>query len=130
MRFSLCLAVLMLAGCHTAPPIITKIDSDPPGARIFVAYGTHVVTGSALGREYVGSTPCTYTCPQDGGRLVIPTGFLQKAMLAPPLMIFYAEPASSMTNATEKHQAFHGKGFGVPADAVPQGLFFDLTKTD
>jgi hypothetical protein len=128
MKRALALCVLLAAGCHTAPPIVTQIDSDPPGAHIFVSIGTDVLVGNAVGREYAGTTPCTYTCPQDGGFLALPTGFFGKLMLTPPLIVFYAEPASGTTNLTPHHQAFHGKAPMVPADAVPHGVFFDLTK--
>ncbi len=122
--------LLFVAGCRTAPtPIVTHIESDPPGARVFYSAGSHALTGAALGRQYVGTTPCNFTVPQQSDGVFDLSGiFLQKTIGVPPIAVFDAEPPSGRTNLFTKHQAFHGGATLVPADAVPSALFFDLTK--
>lgn len=114
------LSLLILAGCATVPPTRqVRLESDPPGAHVFVSYGAD--ERSAKAREYLGKTPCAAEIPADGdGRIKIPAGFMVYSSFVPPVAVFTAEWPGIATN----RQVLHGGNVARPADKLPAALLF------
>lgn len=114
------LLLCLLAGCATHPPTRTvRLESEPPGALIFVAYGAD--EHSAKAREFLGKAPCSAELPADGdGRIKVPAGFMVYSTFVPPVAVFTAEWPGIATN----RQVVHGGNIARPADKLPAALLF------
>lgn len=117
--------VLALAGCETlevAPTRTVRIETDPPGMRIFFSNGREDM--SEKEREYVGASPCSLTVPCDEeGRFIN-----RVSSFARPVAVFYADPPHDAANLYSQRQTF-----GVPATfrrpgKIPSAVFFDMHK--
>jgi hypothetical protein len=123
------LCLLLAAGCASPPPRVIKIQSEPPGARIFFALGGNEDFASGH-FEYIGQTPCEFTPEQNGdGTFKVPWVFVYSLFVA-PVAVFRADPPTGSTDLYSKRQVLHGGTIATPAVKVPAGLFFDLTKPD
>ena len=123
-------AVALLCGCKTCPPKIIKIDSEPQGARVFLGIGAN--EGDALKtRNYLGTTPLDWQVPEDMiddcRYFEAKTVFLYSNFVS-PAFTFFADPPATATNLFSKTQVFHTGTFFTPADPIPVGIFFNLTK--
>jgi hypothetical protein len=118
---------LLLAGCASVPPTKTvKFESDPPGARVFVAYAPD--EKSATGKAYLGSTPFEHVFEARGdGGFKLPKAFIYSTFTA-PVAVFTAEPPHGSTNLYPQRQVFHGDTVIVDPDKIPPGMFFDMHK--
>ena len=123
--------VIFLFGCQSCPPTrAMRIESDPPGVRVFYTVGINALSGGAMNREYVGQTPCSYNCPVDcDGKFDLPQIALVSKVM-PTLAVFTAESPTDSTNLFTRHQVFRGSAFMMDADNVPGAIFFDLHKAD
>lgn len=124
------LLIVLAVGCASAPKDrkrTVKIDSDPPGARIFFGAGTNEGDAERK-RSYIGTTPLTWiTEGNDEGEFET-KGALVYSVFVPGAAVFFAEPPANATNLFKKKQVFHGGGLVNPPDKIPEGVFFDLTK--
>jgi len=117
-----CFALLIGAGCATFHPTRqVKIDSDPPGMRVYFG-----ISGSEAQahqqREYVGTSPCTLTVPCDGeGRFVN-----KVSSFARPKAIIEAEPPYAATNLFAQQQVFIVPAIFVHPPPIPAAVFFDM----
>jgi len=119
--------LFLLAGI--APSQVIKIDSDPPGAHVFVTMGGNEELAKS-GHNYIGTTPCEWTAQMDGdgtfhnqqGGIPFYSSFVQW------VVVFTAEPPSGHTNLFTRREVFHGRAHYQPGTKVPDGIFFDLTK--
>jgi hypothetical protein len=122
----------LFVGCQSTPrpPRVVKFDSEPQGARVFVGMGPN--EGDAKkARNYLGMTPLEWTVPEemiDDDIYFRAPGALVYSMVVPPAVVFYAEPPASGTNLFPQTQVFHSGTTFTPADRIPLGVFFDLTK--
>src|SRR5258708_5410420 len=121
------LLACIIAGCAGPKPKTVNIQSDPPGARIFFGTGPNEdFTKSS--RQYIGTAPFVWTCQPKGDGSFNLQGALVYSIFVPPVAVFSADPPSGATNLFQKRQVFHGGTIATPADKVPEGIFFDLTK--
>ncbi len=122
------LLVFLLAGCATAqPPVNIRIESDPPGARVFFGVGPNEQSADS-GKQYLGVTPCTWSYqPNRDGTFKLP-GALVYSIFVPPVAVFTAVPPNDGTNFFTKRQMYHGGTVATPPDKVPAAIFFDLRK--
>lgn len=132
MKALVVLAALVFVGCQSTPPPprIVKIDSEPQGARVFVGMGPNEGDAQKT-RNYLGTTPLEWTVPQemiDDEIYFRAPGALVYSMVVPPAIVFYGDPPASQTNLFSKTQVFHSGTTFTPADRIPLGIFFDLTK--
>jgi hypothetical protein len=127
----LVVAALAVVGCaHTptesAPTKYTrvvKIETDPPGMRIYFGIaGTEARARDQ--REFVGTSPCSLTVPCDGdGRFENNvSGF------ARPKAVFMAEPPAGATNLFAQNQIFAVPAMFIRPPPIPKAVFFDMAK--
>jgi hypothetical protein len=124
------LLVVLLAGC-ALPQKTVHFDSDPPGARVFMASGMN--EGMAkTGRNYLGTTPCQWTTEVNRDLTFrIPRDSIPfYSDLVQPVIVFTAEPPSGATNLFIRREIFHDKAAFQAGNKVPDGIFFDLTRPD
>ena len=114
----------LFAGCASPLPQKTvRIESDPPGARVFISTAVNA-TSAALGKDYLGTTPCEWTTTtRRNGGFILPEGPFG---FTPGVIIFSAEPPHGDTNLVSARQIFHGEAHFIDEDKVPSGIFFDL----
>lgn len=124
--FALLLVAALFAGC-AAPKRTISIDSTPPGAKVFFAVGANEDFAKSA-KQYIGTTPCTWTTELNGDGSFKMPGVLVYSMFVPPVAVFYAEPPSTSTNLFPQHQVFHGGTMATPSSKAPEALLFDLTK--
>lgn len=105
----LCLLVVALAGCATAPPQKTiQIDSDPQGARI------------ECNGEDLGKTPTTFSLRTN------PEGEFLGAWAGSPVVQFTAYPPAGAKDLYIQRKTFSPNGFFKAGDRIPAKMFFDL----
>jgi len=120
-----------LAGCKTLPPTRTiKLDSDPPGARVFVTRGRDQGDAKSGGRNYVGTTPCQWTVEvnKDGTFKKPDEGIPFYSDFVQSVVMFTAEPPSGATNLFTQREVFHNAAEFQPGNNAPDGVFFDMHK--
>ncbi len=114
----LCLA----AGCAAPPKRVVNVESQPSGARVFFGAGAN--ESAAQPKQYLGTTPFSWTPEQKGnGEFVLP-GALVYSTFVPPAAVIEAR----WTNGATQRIIFHGGTIATPADKIPPGLFFDAPK--
>lgn len=122
MKKLLLLTLLCAAGCAAPPKRVVNVDSQPAGARVFFGAGPN--EGSAQPKQFLGTTPFTWTPEQKGnGEFQLP-GALVYSTFVPPAAVVEAR----WTNGTTQRIVFHGGTIATPADKIPPGIFFDAPK--
>jgi hypothetical protein len=120
------LAIAICAGCATPTTKTVRFESDPPGARVFVAYGAD--EKSAKAKDFLGVTPFDWQAELNAkGGFKVPA-IAVYSWFVQPVVVFTAQPTNGATNLFARHQVFHGSTILLPKDKVPSGIFFDLTK--
>lgn len=129
--FVIGLLFLLAAGCvnrSTAekPDLshrIVRIETDPPGMRIFFGYGASK-NRAENEREYVGVSPCSYTANSTRN------GYFRNTVsqFSKPVAVFYADPPSTETNLFSQRQTFNCPAFTVRPAPIPGAVFFDMHK--
>lgn len=128
MRFAVALFAAMLCGCAHTPKEAprepyhrtVRFESAPPGARVFVAWGSGV--GSLRSREYLGTTPCTNQIPcTEDGTVEARSGVAGVSVFVPRVMVLSAEIGTNVVK-----QTFRTGALAQSADRVPAAVFFDF----
>ena len=123
----LTLLAALLAGCAGTRPYPVKLESDPPGARVFLSVGA-TARQAAKNRSYLGQTPCTVEILGDGdGYFELPKAAYVSSYVAGSAT-FIAEPPSGATNLFPKSVTYRGKSGYQEGDRIPAAVFFDLHK--
>lgn len=113
-------------GCAN-PQHVIKIDSEPPGARVFFGSGPNEQSAEKS-RSYLGKTPLEWTMTSDTGNYFMVSGAPVYSSFVPPAAVFFCDPPTGSTNLYPQKQVFHRPTPFTAGDKVPQGVFFDLTK--
>jgi hypothetical protein len=122
-------SAFLIAGCASGPPVNIRLESDPPGARVFFGMGPNEETADGA-KQYLGVTPTNWLCkPNRDGSFDLP-GALVYSIVVPPVAVFTAVPPDGATNLFTKRQVYHGGTIATPPDKVPGAIFFDLRKPD
>lgn len=129
---ALAICAVIASGCASDRPDangvdrhhrLVKIETDPPGMRVYFGYGA--TTNLALKeREYVGTSPCTYLAKSTAKGYFVNT----VSQFAQPVAVFYAEPPALATNLYPQRQEFKAPAFVVRPAPIPQAVFFDMHK--
>jgi hypothetical protein len=123
-----CALALLLVGCATTDNTrAVKIDSDPPGARVFFGIGPNEDQADAA-KNYIGTTPLEWRTKARGDGSFEFEGIFVYSMAVRPAAVFTCEPTAAQTNLFKKRQVFHGGAMFQPPDKIPEGIFFDLRK--
>jgi hypothetical protein len=127
----------LVIGCVTTPlPTYTiKIDSDPPGARVFFSMSPlprkekDKSEFSSREKDYIGLTPCSFilTGTRHGDFIMPKVAKVSKYVGG--TADFIAEPPSGSTNLFPQVVSFRGKSAYVAGDKIPSGIFFDMHKS-
>jgi hypothetical protein len=100
-----------------------KVETDPPGMRIFFCVATSE-TNAMEQREYVGQSPCVVTVETDAQ-----DRFVNKfSSFLHPVAVFMAEPPSTSTNLYAQRQEFQVPAAFHKAVKAPDAVFFDMHK--
>jgi hypothetical protein len=127
MRFwTLALPVLCLWGCASPPPPSVRVESDPPGARVFFGQGANEDFASP--KDYIGTTPFTWLPPHNGNGEFQITGAMVYSTFVPSAVIVEARPPAGSTNFFAQRVVYHGGTIAHGADKIPAGIFFDLAR--
>jgi hypothetical protein len=123
-------ALLLVAGCAT-PMRTIKFDSDPPGAHVFVTTGANKGEASKEGRNYLGTTPFSWTTEVngDGSFKMADNGIPFYNNFVRSVVVFTAEPPGAATNLFTRHETFKASS-DYQKGAAPDGVFFDMTRPD
>ena len=107
---------VLLAGCssYRGPIWVMKVESSPPGARIFAS--TSALHDSSQPGEYLGTTPCNAAVPAKAG------GKLKERLT------IWAFPATNAPGLYPQSLIFHKWGVVGGSERLPPALFFDLSK--
>jgi hypothetical protein len=123
MKTILTLAVVALfCGCATAPRTkAVRLESEPPGARVFIAYG--VTEGKAVNEVYLGQTPTVADVPAnpDGTFEIKPHIAFASRFGAPPVAVVIARHGTNEVRQVFKKAAFMREG-----DLIPPAMFFQF----
>lgn len=106
---------------------LVKVRSEPPGARVFVSYAANE-DSAKTSRSYLGTTP--FDWPVTGnpdGSFKLP-GALVYSIFVPPVAVFTAEPGTNAAGQYPQRMVIHGGTIATPAERIPEGIFFDMTK--
>jgi hypothetical protein len=124
--FPLLLAVIV-TGCSSTKQYPVRLESDPPGARVFLSLGANAKQ-AAKNRSYLGQTPCTVEITGDRkGFFKLPEIAFMSSYVA-GAAIFTAEPPSGASNQFTQTITYRGKSEYVTGDKIPQAVFFDMSK--
>jgi hypothetical protein len=124
------LVAALLCGCAHGPREAgfdpyhrtVRFESEPSGARVFVAYGSGV--GAVRSREYLGTTPCTNIVPcASDGTFGGQGGIAGVSVFVPRIAVFTAELGTNVTKQTLRSGAL-----AQSPDRVPAAMFFDFAK--
>jgi hypothetical protein len=124
------LFTILLVGC-AIPTKTIKFDSEPRGARVFVAYGPNEKSAEqAKGKNFLGLTPFEWTTQivGDGTFLARSTSIPFYSDYVQSVVVFTAEPPVGASNLFPRAQIFHTNANFQKGTPVPDGIFFDLTK--
>ena len=82
------------------------------------------------GRNYLGTTPCTWTTfVNRDGTFKTPDGEIPYySAYVQGVVVFTCEPPGRMTNLYTKKEIFRSNANYQPGNSAPDGVFFDLTK--
>lgn len=117
----------VLCGCASSKPYPVRLESDPPGARVFLSLGA-TAKQAGKNRSYLGQTPCTATITGDRhGYFLIPKIAYASDYVAGSAT-FIAEPPSGSVDQFPQSITYRGKTEYVDGDKIPQAVFFDMRK--
>jgi hypothetical protein len=136
MKYALILlCAVVFCGCETTRNYSVRLESDPPGAHVFLSSSStpkrvnkkHPGTVNGA-RDFLGTTPCVVSIQGDKkGYFKLP----QIAYMSDYVngsAVFTAEPPSSETNLFTQTIIFRGNTDYVGGDKIPSGVFFDMHK--
>ena len=115
MKTTLLIPLLLAVGCAHTKQYTVTVDSDPPGARVFLSMGAmprkvdkkHPAPEESA-RDYLGSTPCTATITGDKkGHFLLPE-IAYASKYVGGVAVFTAEPPASGTNLYTQILKFRG----------------------
>src|SRR3954469_13969119 len=130
MKKALLLIPLLFGACATPDRSRTvHIDSEPRGARVFFGIGPNEDRADAA-KQFLGVTPFDWKTQANGDGFFEWQGIFIYSAAVRPAAVFTAEPPSNSTNLYRKRVVYHGPAMFVPPDKIPEGIFFDLTKSD
>jgi hypothetical protein len=128
------LCAAFLCGCETTQQYTVKIESDPPGAHVYMSATASPKKASPKhpaytgARNFLGTTPCTASITGDGeGYFKLPK-IIYMSKYVGGQAVFTAEPPSSETNLFTQTIIFHGNTKYANGDKIPTGIFFDMHK--
>lgn len=126
-RMLMALTVMLLCGCASTKPYAVRLESDPPGARVFLSLGA--TSGQAAkNRAYLGTTPCTATITGTRhGYFEIPKIAYASDYVAGSAT-FIAEPPHGAEGQFIQSVTYRGPTEWVQGDKIPQAVFFDMRK--
>ena len=106
----------LLVGCssYRGPIWVMKVDSAPPGARIFAS--TRALHDASKPGEYLGTTPCNVAVPARAG------GQLRDQIT------IWAFPTTNSPGLYSQSLTFHKRTSIGGAERLPPALFFDLSR--
>lgn len=133
---ALVLSAALLASCASTPREaagpqprrgykFVKFESAPPGARVFISYGTSHKDAAKVAGDYLGTTPCTaeIAIERDGSFAISKKIAFVNNFGEPRTALIYAQIGdTSITNA------FHASAFAREGDRVPDSMFFDFAR--
>jgi hypothetical protein len=114
--------VVTLTGCATGPRTkAVRLESEPPGARVFIAYG--VTEGKAVAETYLGQTPTVAEIPaeKDGTFVIRPHIAFASSFGTPPVAVVIARHGTNEVRRVFKKAAFAREG-----DLIPPAMFFEF----
>jgi hypothetical protein len=123
----LSLLATLATGCAGIKQKSVNLESDPPGARVFLSLGA-TAKQAAKNRSYLGQTPCTATIETDRkGYFKVPERAWVSGYVS-GTVTFTAEPPSGATNQRPQTITYRGPSDYAEGDKVPSAVFFDMTK--
>ena len=124
-QLALLVAVAAAVGCSHTRPYAVKLESDPPGARVFMQSGALKKKGA---RDFLGTTPCETTIIGDKqGHFLAPQISYASDYVGGNVMFTFDPPASG-TNLFPHSQTYRTHTEYVGGDKIPHAVFFDMTK--
>lgn len=121
------LSAFIVAGCASTKPYAVRLESDPPGARVYLSLGA-TANQAAKNRTYLGTTPCTVTISGTRkGYFDIPRIAYASDYVAGSAT-FVAEPPSGAEGQFVQTITYRGHTDYVDGDKIPQAVFFDMRK--
>ena len=134
MKFTLALTLalaLALAGCggggddhhkpgQTGHTATIHIESDPPGAKVYYAGGADesAVAGK---EEFIGTTPCEWTCETVNGGFKAVNGRFLQGVLMRPVHVFTAK-----LDGQSQRKVYHSGNVTASDDKVPARMMFEF----
>lgn len=130
----LVLGTLLIVSCRSAGPAqeakpdaffrTVRIESAPPGARVFIAYGVSEAKSEGK-EEFLGVTPCEarIAALRNGEFEIKPHIAIASHFGAPPVAVILCR---SGTN--EQRHIYKKAAFGREGDKIPAALFFDFAR--
>ena len=122
-KIAIGIAVLTVAVSAIGKDKTIKVETDPPGMRIYFAVAV-TEKGAIENREYVGTSPCQVKVQVDGNGRFKNTFF----GWTHPVAVFMADPPSTATNLFAQKQDFRVPAHFYKAPAAPDAVFFDMHK--
>ena len=122
------IGIVLVSGCAGTKQFHVKLESDPPGARVFLSLGA-TARQAAKNRSYLGATPCTATVlGTSAGYFVIPKiGYASDYVAGSAT--FIAEPPFGTEGQYPQSITYRGQTEYVGGDKIPQAVFFDMRKS-
>lgn len=115
----------MVCGCVHTQEYKVRLESDPPGAKVFMQAGA---LKKKSARDFLGTTPCeTMIMGTKDGYFIAPQIAYASDYVAGNIMFTFDPPAGS-TNLFSHSQTYRTPTDYIGGDKIPHALYFDLTK--
>ena len=133
MKALILLTAGIVCGCASAPEPDqppkgfkrVKLESNPPGARVFITYGTSHKQASQSAGDYLGTTPCTAdiaTQPDGSFTITKKIAFVNN----------FGEPRTALLVAEREGvtitNIYHASAFARRGDQVPAAVLFNFER--
>ena len=119
------LAAVVLCGCVHTQQYTLRLESEPPGAKVFMQSGA---AKKKSARDFLGTTPCetTITGTKDGYFIAPEINYVSDYVAGN--ITFTFDPPAGATNLFSHSQTFRTPTSYVGGDKIPHALYFDMTK--
>jgi len=133
---ALSLVIVCACGCagergiESRPPKyvhLVRFESDPPGMRIYYGSGGEIKLAEK-NISFIGLTPCEKKIgsTKDGDFEI--EGVTLYNSFRPAVAVFICEPPYGQANLFRQEKSYHSEAHFIPADRVPDAVFFDMHK--